>query len=514
MQTLEEKIGQLLGVGFDGLQAPDYLLEWLAQGRVGAVILFARNVESPEQLARLTASLHAAAKHPILIGIDQEGGTVARLRQGFTESPGAMALSAAASGNAARVERVSRVLAQELRALGINWDYAPVVDLAYNAQNPSVGTRSFGIDPERVSELVASAVRGFQQGGVAACAKHFPGLGNTPIDTHVALPTLDTPLDTLIERDLMPYRAVIDAGVASIMTTHTIYSTLDTAAPATLSPIVVKRLLRDELGFDGVVTTDCMEMKAIADNFSPGESAVMAILGDVDLVLFSHTRAMQEAAFAAVLNAVRSGRIPESRIDKALERIAAMKARFPIDAPPDLSRIRHPDHLATVQEAARAGVVLLRGSLPVDLPENTVLVEFVSILESGVVERGEPTGMGRLMSQAFPQVKCMTLKADLNPLALQAVLAQVATSDLLLLGTRNAHLLPEQLVQAKGLMQAVDRTIHLCLRNPYDALALPGAETVLCSCGDSTPSLEAIIDALRGEFVPTGRLPVPLETIG
>ena len=170
MMTLEEKIGQMFAVGFEGLTAPQHILDWLAEGRVGGIILFARNVDTPAQVAALTASLHLAAKTPILIGIDQEGGTVARMRTGFSESPGVMALSSAIDDAEARVERVSRVLGTELRALGINWDYAPVVDISYNADNPSVGTRSFGSDKERVSRLAAAAVRGFQSGGVAACA--------------------------------------------------------------------------------------------------------------------------------------------------------------------------------------------------------------------------------------------------------------------------------------------------------------------------------------------------------
>ncbi len=558
--SLDEMVGQMFAVGFEGQTAPAYLLDWLARGRVGTVILFARNVESPQRLAALTKSLHDAAKYPLLIGIDQEGGTVARLRDGFTESPGAMALASAASDQEARTERVSRMLAKEMRAVGINWDYAPAVDIAYTSNNPSVGTRSFGVDPESVASLAAAAVKGFEAGGVATSAKHFPGLGKTTVDTHVALPTLDTPLAQLLMHDLLPFRAAIDAGVSSIMTTHTIYATLDAALPVTLSPVVIRRLLRGELGFDGVVTTDCMEMKAIADHYGAGQSARLAVEADVDIVLFSHTPAMQAEAYDAVLAAVRDGRIPQARIEAAVARIGALKARKAITGDGDLSVIRSPEHLAIAEEAARAGTVLLMGRLPGPHPrplslrargekhrleqlpvplekvvhenssseqggtedengaawelENALVIEFASVLESGIVESGGQTGLGKAFARKRPGTPTLALTAARQEAALEAAIVQAREVDVLVLATRNAHLLPEQLAQARALLAAAKRTVLLCLRNPYDAPLLADAETIVCTCGDSTPSLDAAVDALLGAFTPTGRLPVsPVKDI-
>jgi beta-N-acetylhexosaminidase len=528
--SLEERVGQMMAVGFEGLTAPDYLLEWLAQGRAGTVILFARNVESPEQLAALTRSLHAAAKYPLLIGIDQEGGTVARLRDGFTESPGAMALAAASSDNEARTARVSKMLAEEMRAVGINWDYAPAVDMAYIPSNPTVGTRSFGVDPETVASLAAAAVTGFEAGGVATSAKHFPGLGKTAIDTHVALPTLDTPVEQLMERDLLPFRTAIDAGASSIMTTHTIFATLDAELPVTLSPVVIRQLLRDTLGFRGVVTTDCMEMKAIADNYGTGESAILAALADVDTILFSHTRATQAEAFEAVCAAVRSGRIPPDRIETALVRISALKARKAITGDGDLGSIRSAEHLAIAEEAARAGTILYKGKIPspptpsptqagrgeevgAEWLRGAVVVEFASVLESGILESGGLTGLSRALERKLAGTRSIALNSKQDDAALNAAVAQVQTAELLVLATRNAHLMPGQLAQAKALMQAAKRTVMLALRNPYDAAVLPDAEIIICTCGDSAPSLESAVDALLGTFTPTGRLPVPLDNV-
>jgi len=505
--NLAEKVGQLLHVGFHGLVAPDYLLEWLTEGRVGGVILFARNVESPEQVAALTASLHAAAKFPLLVSIDQEGGTVARLRTGFTESPGAMAL--AAGGDIQRVEEMSAVLGAEMCALGINWVYAPVLDLLYNVENPSLMTRSFG--KERVGEFAAAAVRGFQSQGVAACAKHFPGLGDTAIDTHLALPALTKSVRDLIHDDLPPYIDTIDAGLATVMTTHTIYTALDTELPATLSKVIIHRLLRDELQFDGVVTTDCMEMKAISDNFGTGESAVLAALAGVDVILVSHTRATQEEAYAALLKAALSGRLPETSIDAALMRIRKLKARYPAQSP-DLSIIRKPEHVATAQAAARAGIVVRNGDLPLDLSGNVVLVEFASVLESEILENGGLSGLARTVAAAHPNIKTHTLKGwELDSLQVEAALDDVINADLLILATRNAHFQAHPLQLAQEIISHARRTALVCLRSPFDSVALPGAEVVLCTCGDSTPSLQAALDALTGVFQPSGKLPVTLS---
>ncbi|MBI1257919.1 MAG: beta-N-acetylhexosaminidase [Chloroflexi bacterium] len=516
--TLEQQLGQMLLVGFEGLEAPDYILDWITSGRIGGVILFGRNVESPEQVAALTQTLHETARQagrpPLLIGIDQEGGTVARLREGFTESPGALALGAA--NDLQLAEDVSAMLARELRALGINWDYAPVVDLTHDIANPTVGTRSPGSDRDRVSQIVSAEIRGFQNENVAASAKHFPGLGNTPVDTHVALAVINGSLDYLWEQDLVPFRAAVASGVASVMVSHVKFTALDPDHPATLSPVIVQRLLREEMGYDGAACTDSMEMKAISDHYGAGESAVLAALAGIDLLLFSHYRQNQENASNALLEAAQSGRLPQTVIDTANDRIAALKADYAIVEPPDLSIIRQPEHLALAQRAARAGMVLPRNDndiFPIR-PEkpHVVLVEFGSLLDSEAMERGGLASFARMVSARAPEMPCVSLKAADPPPAVLARARELAEyADLLVLATRSAHLMPEQLEMAKNLLALSKRSILICLRNPFDAGVLTGMDAILCTCGDSTPSLQAAADALFGDFVPTGRLPVEVS---
>lgn len=506
---LADKVGQMLMVGFQGLEAPQHILDWLAEGKIGGVILFARNAESPEQVANLCKQLHQSAKYPILIGIDQEGGSVTRLRDGFIESPGAMALSA--TGDEIITEKTSKILAEEMATVGINWTFAPAVDITYNKDNPTVGVRSFGSDKETVSQFASATVRGFQSGNVAACAKHFPGLGDTAIDTHLALATLDFPLEQVIFNDLLPYRVALDSGLATIMTTHTVIPELDSDFPATLSPVVINKLLRDELGFEGVVTTDCMEMKAIADNFGTGESAVLAMLAGVDIVLFSHTKDMQETAYRAMIEAAESGRVPETIIDAANQRIAKLKAQFVAEVG-DISTLRSEDNLNLVNNAAEKAVVMLKnkGMIPLDTEKRIGVIEFAGSLDSIAVEAGGLTGLIEKFKLAVPSADTLAIRVGEEDESTREKAEQLARDcDILIVATRNAHMYPSECELAKSVLAIAEKTILLVLRNPYDADGM-NADAILCTCGDAEPSLYAVVSAVIGDFVPSGKLPVQL----
>jgi len=499
VDDIAQQVGRLFVVGFEGKTASPYLLEWLAAGRVGGIILFARNVESPAQLAELTRSLHAASPRPILIGIDQEGGTVARMRGSFTESPSAMALSN--TNDEQQAESCYRVLGAEMHALGLNWNYAPVVDISYNKDNPTVGVRSFGTQSSRVSRYAAAAVRGLQGQGVAACAKHFPGLGDTAVDTHLALPRIHTPLDHLLEHDMLPYRTLVEQGIASIMTTHTIYATLDDQSPATLSPHVIERLIRQELGYDGLVTSDCMEMKAIADHYAPAEYAALGALGGLDVILISHTRAVQEAAYTGLLAAVEAGRVPLARIEEANRRIEAVLARYAITQPPDLAAIATPQHGQIVLEAARLALSVQPHkplAQPITWTEDTALVvEFASALETEVLESGGSTGLYSAMQQLGLSAAYVALLSSTDDAPAWEQAQELARqAALTIIVTRNAHLLPVQQARAEHLASLARDLIFIHARNPYDAEVLPAPSLALLTYGDAAPQLHAALEYL------------------
>ncbi|MCY4073226.1 MAG: beta-N-acetylhexosaminidase [Chloroflexi bacterium] len=513
MLRLTEKIGQMLMVGFDGTVAPPYLLDWLASGRIGGVYLFARNVESPAQVKQLVDSCHNAARHPILVGIDQEGGAVARLRAGFSESPGAMALGA--SRDTQLAEDIAFMMGRELAALGINWNFAPVADVAHRSANPSVGTRSAGLDKDLVRDFVIAQIKGFERAGVASTAKHFPGLGNTEIDTHEALAKVSGSLGYLYEEDLIPFRGAISADVPCIMTSHVMFEELDDRYPASLSPRVINGLLRSELGYDGAVCTDCMEMKAITDGWGTGESAVLAALAGADMLLFSHSRAGQEAAYDTLLGAAESRRISTERIDKSIARIGALKRRYQLNDRPPLEIVACDAHLSLASKAARAGTVLLRppDRWPIARGRSRLLcIEFARQLFSSEEDQDSGTALSRYLSQRLAHAESLIVRSEAE---LDLILAQAgsldAASEILIIATRNAHMLPWQ---AQAAQAAIDRhpgATLLCLRDPYDAKVISDAGAILCSNGDSPPSLEAAVDAICGDYVPGGMLTVNLE---
>jgi len=497
--------------GFDGLTAPRHILAWLASGRIGGIYLFARNIESPAQVQRLIATCRAAATYPILVGIDQEGGSVARLREGFTESPGAMALGA--SGDRQLAEDVASMMGAELAALGVNWNFAPVADLARQRDNPSIGTRAVGRDWRLVSDFVTAQIRGYQRAGVAATLKHFPGLGNSVIDTHVAGAKVSGCLSYLYEEDLRPFSAAIAEGLGCVMLTHVLYEELDSELPATLSPRIVDGLLREKLAYDGAVCTDCMEMKAVAERFGPGESAILAIRAGVDMVMFSHTRAAQEAAFEALLAAAESGQIPEDRIDQSLARIRALKARFPLDTAPPLEVVGSRQHRHLAAAAARAGVVLVkRGkALPLEASSTPIsLIEFSTESQPETTKANSPAVLPPYLAQRLPQIARYILDPAAAEDNRQFINRIASDAETIILVTRNAHLQRAQLQLAQLICKSAAEVILICARNPYDAGMITGAETIICSNGDSRPSLEAAVDAICGDYIPTGKLTVKI----
>lgn len=520
MLSLEDKIGQMFMIGFHGLEPPQWVLEMLSKGQIGGVVLFARNVASPEQLANLTKTCHDAAKHPILIAIDQEGGSVTRLyeKNGFTESPGAMVLGAANSEDLA--QEVAALLASEMRTLGINWDLAPVVDITHNINNPSVGTRSLGTDKKLVSKLAAAQIFGFQSESVAASAKHFPGLGNTPVDTHEALAVIDDSLETLWETDLVPFRVAVKSRIATVMMTHVKFTQIDPEYPATLSPAVIQDLLRDEIGFQGVTCTDCMEMKAMTNHYGAEESAVLAAIAGQDIVLFSHSfntdSGLYSRIYATLLEAAQSGRLPMERIDESNERIARLKARYAITSVPTVKNIGSADNIEVMDRAARLGLVQVHdngGLLPLSANDarKIALVEFASHLDSGIMEAGGVTAFTEIVTRQMPNLNSISLKAANNSeQAIQSAVDLAESADVLILATRNAHLNPEELELSREIITRAKQVILLCLRNPYDLLVLENVGSVLCTCGDSRPSMRAAVEALLGQFVPTAKLPVSI----
>ncbi|HVV59198.1 MAG TPA: glycoside hydrolase family 3 protein [Gaiellaceae bacterium] len=329
MTRLERLALGVLLPSFTGPEAPDWALRRLDQG-LGGITLFADNVVDDEQLAKLSGRLRSARPHAVL-AVDEEGGDVTRLdaRTG-SPWPGHLALGAVDDVDATR--GVARGIGARLAACGVSLDLAPVADVNSDPRNPVIGVRSFGSDPTLVARHVAAFVRGLQEGGVGACAKHFPGHGDTSVDSHRALPRIDVDEATLRSRELVPFRAAVEAGADAVMTAHLVVPALD-EQPATVSPRVL-RVLRDELGFDGAIVSDALEMRGLADTVGVETGAVLALAAGVDALCVGHDLHEEtvDALVAAISAAVEDGRLAEDRLAEAAGRVEALGRRERVPA--------------------------------------------------------------------------------------------------------------------------------------------------------------------------------------
>jgi len=346
-------------IGFEETEVTPDLRAWMQDYRPGGVILFSRNLVSPEQIAKLTNDLQAIAGDiPLLMAIDQEGGRVSRLPSDFTIFP--PAATVAQSGSTELAYQAAAVTAKELRSVGINMNMAPVLDIHTNPANPIIGNRAFGTAPEQVCKMGAATIAGLHDHRVLACGKHFPGHGDTSTDSHLELPTVHASRKRLEEIELQPFRYAIDHGLQAMMTAHVHYPALDPTYPATLSSTILSGLLRQQLGFSGVILSDDLEMRAILDHATVGNAAIRSLQAGADMLLICKSRVLATETFQALRHAVTSQQLDAAQVEASLARIRAVKQQFvypyhPIDLS-TLSKIvgipSHRDVLASIMNQA------------------------------------------------------------------------------------------------------------------------------------------------------------------
>ena len=337
---LREDVGQLLWIGFAGPEATPALLGKLARGEAGATILFKRNLrftalgEPPQEvcdldaLVELNRALHVAAPDgtPALIAVDQEGGLVQRVRAPATQWPPMMAHAGLPADDTAVAEQVGKAIGDELRALGFDIDFAPVLDVHTNPDNPIIGERAFATEPEAAARRALAFAKGLAAAGILACGKHFPGHGDTATDSHLELPRIDHPWERLERVELLPFRRAAIAGLPMLMTAHVVFAALDPTRPATLSPQVVTGLLREQLHYAGVIVSDDLDMKAIASHMGADVAAVAAIEAGCDVLLLCRDEANQERAARALIVACERDSAFRAKVGVAAARVRAMKA--------------------------------------------------------------------------------------------------------------------------------------------------------------------------------------------
>lgn len=525
--TLEEKIGQLFMVHVYGADINDrssanvkgnrdvYGLDTIAEVirtyKPGGVIYFqwTDNLHDLDQIARLSKDLQQlsleATGTPLLIGIDQEHGVVRRIGPPLTEFPGSMALAAA--GDPQLGFEAAYITALELTSLGINVNFAPVADVNVNPDNPIIGTRSFGDRASSVSEYVTQQVRGFAAGQIGASAKHFPGHGDTDVDSHTGLPRIGHTLQEIREIDLPPFQAAIDAGVDMIMTAHVVVPALDPSdRPATMSQAILTRLLREEMNFQGVIVTDALNMAGARVTFDPHRVPVEAIKAGADLLLMPPDF---RVAFHAVLQAVASGEISEERIDESVRRILALKEKLsqsePVQVGPQ-ERTRHQHVAQTIAERSITTIRLDVQSWPVD-PGQTGRVLVTGWGDDTVHQLADLLGqegfdVSARPSGSHPGAGERDAVADLAP-----------NHDLIIMLIHNARRSAGQLELAHRLAQSGVPIIFVLLDLPYDAPHLPPNGSIIATYGYRPVSLSALVRALIGDIETQGRLPVHVPGI-
>lgn len=516
--SLEEKVGQLMIIGFGGGNLTEAEQARIKRIRPGGIILFGRNVETPEQLIKLTTDLQADAKVPYFVATDQEGGLINRITFSGVVIPGAMAMGAADDEDLAR--KVGRTTGKYLASLGINMNFAPVLDVNNNPLNPVIGIRSFGEDPQRVATLGIAYMKGLQEVGVISVAKHFPGHGDTTVDSHLALPRVDFDMDRLSKVELVPFKAAAEAGVDAIMSAHIVFRSLDESGrPATLSKAVLTDLLRNDIEFDGVVVTDDLEMKAISDNYG-AEAGVLAIQAGADMVLVSHTGSKQDAIYESLLEAVRSGKISEERIDASVKRILRAKQRVGLldqqRASDPAEQIEHyyealndvikvaqelaersitvvfdPDHLIPLAKGKSVLVLSRQGKAPLDPSAlGRELVNYVNELGLGIT----------VQTVTFDE---STPTSDLKYRASQV--------DTVVLVTNNVRSGDFQAKVGQALAEVGKPLIVVAAGSPYDADYLPEISAYVTLYGATPAAVNAVVRVLVGEIEAKGILPITLQ---
>ena len=520
--TLEEKVAQLVAIRsfgyYENPQSEEYqeLLRQVRDLGVGGVVVFASELET---VPRLLNELQGAAEVPLLVSADVERGLAFRVQRGTVPLPWAMAIGATRSAEAARF--TGEVTAREGRALGIHWALAPVADVNNNPDNPVINIRSYGEDPELVGRMVTAYIEGTQAGGMLATAKHFPGHGDTSTDSHHARPVVAADRARLDAMELVPFREAIAAGVDTIMTAHVVMSAVDAEAPATLSKPVMTGLLRDELGFEGLIVTDALEMAGIRPAWT-GEAAVRSLQAGADVLLLPR---QTEVAIQSVVRAVREGQLTESRIDQSVERVLEAKARLGlhknrlVDEDALGRSVARPQDMARALEVAQQSITVVRnegGILPLHAEEPLRILHLV--ISSGLRDRSiQGISEAELRDRGI-DFKSRFLGPEVPPIIADEVVAEVGDFTHVVISSHiwvsssssRGDLRDSQRELLERLHETGIPVVVLAYNSPYFLAEIPEIPVFVATFGSAISSQRAAVAALLGEFDTAGKLPVAL----
>ena len=515
--TTTELVGQSMMLRFEGPVFSDEARAAFREIRPCGVIFFADNITSREQLHTLTGELQDQARSlgmpPLLIAADQEAGIVSRLPADMVTPPGAMALTA--RGNRADTEEAARITGVQLRECGINVNFAPVVDVNNNHGNPVIRTRSFGDTVEKVVEGSLATIRGLTNTRVISCVKHFPGHGDTSVDSHLSLPVIEHPLERLHEIELAPFRAAIDAGVPAVMTTHIVFPVLD-EHPATLSHAILTGLLRGELDFKGVIFTDSLSMDAINDRYGLEDTAIRCKASGVDVLESNESLNKQLVRFRALVAAVDDGSLAGDLFATTVERLHSLRAAYGIEEPTPPLPPADPTLRAEAERIAASTIAVVSGGpfAPIGADESALLVDFQRLRSS---EAEDPFNRGGIIREEsalqLPGTRVATLSHEPGEEEAAFAIDAARLAQTIVIMTRDATDVSYQVESSRRVIEAAGadaRIVHVVLRGPYDIGILGPVSDTILTFGDPAVTLKMLVGMLAGQFEPTATVPVSL----
>ena len=513
--SLREKLGQMFVTGFPSTEISDEMKEAIEHYKVGNVILFAHNIADKRQLGELTAELQrrfvAHTGIPGFITIDQEGGRVTRLPRDATNVAGAMAI--AATGRPENAYAAGRITARELKALGINFNLAPVLDINNNPLNPVINIRSYGDSAEKVTEYGIPMMRGLLDGGVLSALKHFPGHGDTNVDSHLGLPVIDKSLEELEALELVPFQAAIGQGATAIMSAHILFPQIEkSGVPATMSHTIITELLKGKLGFKGLVLSDCLEMAAIRQYYGTAQGALAAVKAGIDLLFISHTPALVKESIRLIEQAVASGELEEAVIDASVAKILAYKAKVAAVEPPNYEVVGCDAHRRADELMRIETICLIRGNVqPVRVGDKSVLFmgSYAYRTDLAMSSVNRDVHFAQYMGEHFAADYAL-IEIDPNEEQRAEALRKAQGYRHIVLGLFNARENKGQLALAQQLIDAGHTVTAVALGRPYDFAHLQGEYCGLAAFEYSHSAFKSLIPILSGEIAPTGKIPVQL----
>jgi len=505
--SLEQRVGQLMSIAFHGTKITPAVEAMIRQRAAGGLVLRAENADDASALTKLNADLQAIARDakvpPLLMSIDHEGGPVIRIGRGMTIVPGQMQLAATPDPFGA-IDTANTITSQELTAAGVRWNLAPVADVNDEPRNPIIANRSFGSDPARVAQLVERSVAAYKAQRMLPTAKHFPGHGSTTTDSHTGLPEIDSDRKRLDSIELVPFKAAIAAGTQAIMSAHIVVPSLDAtpSLPVTLSKKVMSDLLRGELGFNGLIVSDDLEMGALA-SIGEAQAGLRAFEAGVDHLLFRFDESAQVEGHKLIVDAVRAGRISAARLDQSVLRVISLKLSQGLYDAPAAGSVDLEGNGRKAMDLHRQAITLLAndGALPL-----RGKVFAIGVIGADIGFIPGDSDLGTELAAARPNTVARRF-AQADDAFIASAVADARSADVVVAGVADlgTHDDQRKLVSA---LAAVKPTVLVSLRAPYDTMYVSGVSATVCAYGGRVPTLRALIEVLTGQRKPVGKLPV------